>query len=207
MEAVNRVKKPSIIYHGKDPFIAYYENVANQIECQQLQDLAKGKLQQSAVIGHSKQILSETRKSEQAWFAHNTNTGVQQICERIATIVGQPLNHAEKLQIVRYQTGGKFDIHFDSFSSTSKLEREYLLKGGQRILTAILYLNTVNAGGETFFPSLSLEVSPTQGSLLVFENCIHSTNQAHPLSMHGSHPLKEGEKWIATLWFREKPQY
>ena len=201
------MKEPTSIYHDKNPFIAYYENVANQTECKELTDLAKGKLQPSAVVGYSGAKLSNARKSEQAWLHHNFNENVLQISERIASIVGQSLNYAEKLQIVRYQPGGKFDAHFDTFESSSKQGREYLLKGGQRIYTAILYLNTVNAGGETFFPALSLEVSPIQGNLLVFENFNKETNQVHSLAKHGSRPLKEGEKWIATLWFRGKPQY
>ncbi|WP_216830163.1 prolyl hydroxylase family protein [Alkalihalobacterium elongatum] len=201
------MKKPAIIYHDKSPFVAYYENVANEKECQELIDLATGRLQPSAVSGYSKKILSNARKSEQAWFDHDFNENVQQVCERIASIVGQPLNHAEKLQVVRYQPGGKFDAHFDSFNVSSKLGRENLLKGGHRIYTAILYLNTVNAGGETFFPDLSLEVSPFQGNLLVFENFNTKTNRLFSLARHGSRSLKAGEKWITTLWFREKPQY
>jgi prolyl 4-hydroxylase len=95
----------------------------------------------------------------------------------------------------------------DTFSPSTQLGRQYLANGGQRILTALLYLNTVQGeGGETFFPSLKFEVAPSQGNLLVFENCYKNTNQPHPLSLHGSHPLRAGEKWIATLWFREKPR-
>lgn len=201
------MREPSVIYHDQDPFIAYYENVVSAKECKELTDLAEGKLEKSAVVGYTKRKYSGARKSEQASFEHNFNESIKQICERIASIVGQPLNHADKLQVIRYQPGGKFNAHFDTFSSSSKLGREYLLQGGQRIYTAILYLNTVTAGGETFFPGLSLEVSPVQGSLLVFENVNMETNQIHSLSKHGSHPLKEGEKWIATLWFREKQQY
>ncbi|WP_079506041.1 prolyl hydroxylase family protein [Mesobacillus jeotgali] len=201
------MQEPSFIYHEKAPFIACYENVANQKECKELIDLAKGKLQPSAVVGDSNKKLSSSRKSEQAWIHHNINENVLQISERIASIVGKPLNHAEKLQVVGYQPGGKFNAHFDTFQSSSQLGREYLLKGGQRIYTAILYLNSVKAGGETFFPALSLEISPIQGNLLVFENFSRVTDQVYLIAKHGSRPLIEGEKWIATLWFREKPQY
>lgn len=197
------MKPPSVIYHDGNPLIACYAQVASQEECQQLIHLAKKKLQPSAVVGNAALTISEVRKSDQAHFEHYSNADVQQICERIAAIVGQPLNHAEQLQIVRYQVGGKFDVHFDSFNLSTKLGKEFYSRGGQRIITAILYLNTVSTGGETFFPELSLEIAPSQGNLLVFENCRKETNQAHPLSKHGSRPIKEGEKWIATLWFRE----
>jgi prolyl 4-hydroxylase len=204
---VNLMKEPTIMYHDKSPFIAYYENVVNEEECKELIDLAKGKLKPSAVVGDSKKSFSSARKSEHAWLHHNINENVLHISERIASIVGQPLNYAEKLQIVRYQPGGKFNTHLDTFQSSGKLGREYLLKGGQRTYTALLYLNSVDAGGETFFPAFSLDITPIQGNLLVFESFSKETNQVHLLSKHGSRPLIDGEKWIATLWFREKPQY
>ncbi|WP_226536841.1 prolyl hydroxylase family protein [Fictibacillus halophilus] len=195
------MKEPSIVY-SKSPFIASYDNVLSQEECQILMDLAKANLQPSTVVGGT-----NTRKSDTAWLPHSLNEHVQLITNRIASIAGQPLSHAEQLQIVRYQVGGRFDAHLDTFSPSTPLGRKYLENGGQRILTALLYLNTVRgAGGETFFPSLNFEVAPSQGNLLVFEDCYKNTNQPHPLSLHGSHPLRAGEKWIATLWFREKPR-
>ncbi|WP_070120072.1 prolyl hydroxylase family protein [Bacillus marinisedimentorum] len=201
------MKKPSIVYHDHNPFIGCYKQVVSKKECQKLIDLAEQKLQPSAIVGQSKTEISPARKSDQAQFRYDCNAIVQKVADRIASIAGQPLNHAEDLRVIRYQAGGKFDEHFDAFDSSARLGKKHITKGGQRILTALLYLNTVHAGGETFFPALSLNVPPSQGDLLVFENCRKGTTVPHPLSRHGSHPLKSGEKWISTLWFREKRQY
>lgn len=199
--------KPLTILHEKDPVIAYYNQVASPEECQELIDLAKENLKPSNVIGPTELKLSESRKSDNTWLDHHQSKTVIQVTERIASIVGRPLHYAEMLQVARYQVGGKFDAHFDAYFPSTEPGKAYLFEGGQRILTALLYLNTVKEGGETCFPELSLEVSPNQGNLLVFENTIKETNEAHPLSIHAARPVKEGEKWIATLWFREKPQY
>lgn len=169
--------------------------------------MAIDRLQPSQVLGPGGIEVSKVRKSENARFEHNSHPPIQQITTRIASIVSQPLSFAERLEVIRYQIGGKFDPHIDSYDLYSHWGRTYALKGGQRLLTAILYLNTVDEGGETAFPLLKLAVPPIQGSLLVFENCKKGTNKPHPLSLHEGRPVIKGEKWIATLWFREKEQY
>ncbi|MFT9847786.1 prolyl hydroxylase family protein [Aneurinibacillus sp. REN35] len=195
----------SVIYHD-DPFIAYYEQVATPIECRRLIQLAKSKLRPATVIKESGLEVSEARLSEHTWFPHHSWL-VREIAERMASLVKKPLTHAEQLQIARYQVGGKFEAHFDCYDLSTKPGRMYFEQGGQRLCTAILYLNTVGAGGETCFPGLDLQITPKEGDLLLFENCKKGTNEAHPLSLHEGRAVNEGEKWIATLWFREKNQY
>ncbi|MGR9072000.1 MAG: prolyl hydroxylase family protein, partial [Gammaproteobacteria bacterium] len=64
-------------------------------------------------------------------------------------------------------------------------------------------LNTVESGGETFFPRLDLAVPAVRGNLLCFSNCIEGSAEVHPLSLHESKTVTAGEKWVAALWFRE----
>jgi prolyl 4-hydroxylase len=40
---------------------------------------------------------------------------------------------------------------------------------------------------------------------LTFENCIRGTVIRDENSLHAGAPVEGGEKWIATLWFRELP--
>lgn len=198
--------KPSVTY-SNDPLIARYEQVATAQECQQLIELATNLLQPAKVIGQTEVVTSEFRKSDFAWLNHYANGVVNRICHRIASIVGHPLHYAENLQVARYKVGGKFGAHYDTYDLSTIAGRKFFDEGGQRLCTALLYLNSAHAGGETYFPELKLDIVPTEGSLLVFENCKKGTNETHPLSLHGSRELKEGEKWIATLWFREREQY
>lgn len=97
--------------------------------------------------------------------------------------------------------------HLDCYNTGKEYGRNQVDYGGQRINTTILYLNTVTSGGETFFPSLNITITPSEGKLLLFENCKKGTNEPHPMSLHEGSMVHEGEKWIATLWFREKRQY
>lgn len=88
-----------------------------------------------------------------------------------------------------------------------KQQRKNISENGQRIITALLYLNNVPSGGETFFTLLNIKVTPPKGSLLIFENYKNKTNERHLSSIHEGCLVKEGEKWIATLWFHEHEQY
>ncbi|EEL51751.1 2OG-Fe(II) oxygenase [Bacillus cereus] len=200
------MKKPSNLLHD-NPFIGCYEKVVTQTECHQLIDLARHGLQPSKVIGNSEQKTSAVRTSDTIGFQHHLTELTLQICKRIASIVELPLNYAEHLQIARYQVGGKFNAHFDTFNPSTELGKMYLSENGQRIITALLYLNNVSAGGETSFPLLNIQVAPSEGTLLVFENCKKNSNERHALSIHEGCAVHEGEKWIATLWFHEKSQY
>ncbi|WP_282941181.1 OsmC family protein [Paenibacillus sp. RC67] len=198
--------RPSVVYQN-EPLIARYEQVVTTQECRQLIELAQNLLQPAKVIGQTEVVTSDFRKSDFAWFEHHTNEIVSRVCDRIASIVGHPVQYAESLQVARYLVGGKFGAHYDTYDLSSVVGKKFYDEGGQRLYTALLYLNTTQAGGETYFPELQLDIVPTEGTLLVFGNCKKGTNQTHPLSLHGSRELKEGEKWIATLWFREKEQY
>ncbi|KEK26449.1 prolyl hydroxylase family protein [Bacillus gaemokensis] len=195
------MKEQPIVLHA-EPFVAQYEQIITPAECRELIELAKQHIQPAQFFGHTGE-----RKSDFTWLPHYSYGIVSRVSERIASIMTLPLNHAEPLQAARYEVGGKFDAHMDCYNTGTEYGRERVEHGGQRIYTAILYLNVVEAGGETVFPSLNLTVTPSEGKLLIFENCKRGTNEPHPLSMHEGCAVHEGEKWIATLWFREKPQY
>ncbi|WP_127488574.1 2OG-Fe(II) oxygenase [Paenibacillus ehimensis] len=200
------MRKPSVVFH-EEPLVASYGQAVSVPECRQLIELARHQLEPAKVIGEKEVVASEFRKSDFAWFRHDSHPLVREVCERLAALVGQPLHYAEHLQIARYGAGGRFGAHFDTYDLNTVAGKQFYDEGGQRLYTALLYLNTVEAGGETYFPELNLDIAPSEGNLIVFENCKRGTNERHPLSLHGSRELREGEKWIATLWFRERPQY
>ena len=62
----------------------------------------------------------------------------------------------------------------------------------RRMLVVILYLNTVESGGETEFLHQSKRVSPVQGTLLIFPAYF-----THP---HRGNPTLKGSKYIMTSW-------
>jgi prolyl 4-hydroxylase len=75
-----------------------------------------------------------------------------------------------------------------------------LQRGGQRVATLVMYLNTPNQGGGTTFPDVSLEVAPIKGNAVFFS---YDRPHAVTRTLHGGAPVVEGEKWVATKWLRE----
>ena len=66
-----------------------------------------------------------------------------------------------------------------------------------RKLVTMLYLNTVDEGGETEFLYLHRRIQPRQGRLLIFPAGFTHTHRGNP-------PL-QGEKYILTSWLEEFP--
>ena len=67
----------------------------------------------------------------------------------------------------------------------------------------MIYLNTVESGGETVFPEIGLAVSAKKGNAAYFEYG-NSLRQVDPKSVHAGAPVYAGEKWAVTKWMRER---
>lgn len=56
------------------------------------------------------------------------------------------LENGERLQILRYEHGQKYEPHYDTFDKFNQQ------KAGNRVATVLIYLSNVDKGGETVFP-------------------------------------------------------
>ena len=188
-----------------EPVVALLENLLAAEECEELMHLSRVKLQRSTIVdpetGHGTVI--KDRSSDGTFFALNENAFIATIDRRIAEVMGWPIENGEGLQILRYGIGGEYKPHFDFFPPGDPGSQRHIAKGGQRVSTLVIYLNDVQAGGETIFPALKLSVTPKQGSALYFEYC-NSRGQVDSQTLHSGLPVVAGEKWIATKWMREK---
>lgn len=125
--------------------------------------------------------------------------------QRLAHLIGLPVTHGEAIQVLHYLPGQEYQPHFDFFPEHYQGSQAFLAGGGQRIATMLMYLNDVEAGGETIFPNLHLSVQPRQGSLLYF-SYTNPLGQLDYHTLHGGAPVTQGEKWIATKWVRQHPR-
>jgi prolyl 4-hydroxylase len=124
---------------------------------------------------------------------------VRAYVRRVARLAGLPVSHCEPLVVLHYGVGDEYTPHFDFFDDRYTQE---LSRGGQRIRTVLGYLNTVTAGGATGFPMLGREVPAVGGAGLMFDN-VSADGAPDTRSLHAGRPVEEGQKWTATLWFRE----
>ena len=75
------------------------------------------------------------------------------------------------------------------------------LYGGSRIVTFMIYLSSVEAGGHTVFPQTGISVKPEAGSALFWFN-IGAQNFIDSRSRHLGCPVLFGNKWIANKWIK-----
>ena len=61
--------------------------------------------------------------------------------------------------------------HYDAYDTTSDHGAQNTVRGGNRMITILIYLSDVESGGGTSFPNLSKVVLPKPGRVLVFHNC------------------------------------
>ena len=147
------------------------------------------------------QEVNADRTSAGMFFARSENPLVQRIEARIARLLDWPLDHGEGLQVLHYPPGAEYKPHYDYFDPAEPGTPTLLRRGGQRVATLILYLNTPEAGGGTVFPDAHMQVAAQRGNAVFF-----SYDRPHPdtRSLHGGAPVLQGEKWIATKWLRER---
>ena len=74
---------------------------------------------------------------------------------------------------------------------------------GNRHFTFLIYLNHVDAGGETAFPRLNLTVTPVAYAALVFNNCLDN-GEPDERSLHEGVPPTRGVKYAINGWVRSK---
>lgn len=120
--------------------------------------------------------------------------------ERITGQIGLTQAQAEPAAVIQYLPGQEYKVHLDILPVGS----DFVLpaQGGQRQVTALLYLNDDMQGGETAFPKLNLSVRPVRGSLLVFHNC-DEEGEYYPDSLHSGTAVEQGEKWVMSCWYRQ----
>ena len=174
--------------------------------CSHIIELARGRLGRGKVSGDDEGFESAGRSGSTAWIRHDLDETVHALCTRLAELVDIPLAHAEALQVVHYSEHEQYRPHFDAYNLSTTKGQRATANGGQRMTTALVYLNDDFSGGATAFPKLDLAVEPEAGKVVVFDNCEAGTTGVHPQSLHAGMPVHGGEKWAANLWFRERPR-
>lgn len=189
--------------HG-EPLVHLFDNFLSATEVTHLLTAGAGKLEPAKVSLADKGASSKGRTGRNCWIPHHHDTAIAALCERISILVGLPLQQAESLQLIHYFATQEYAPHFDAWDAATEAGQRCMARGGQRLVTCLLYLNDVEAGGGTTFPKLDITVAARTGRMLIFHNCHVGTTIRHPASLHGGMPVLAGEKWACNLWFRER---
>ena len=186
----------------KSPRVVVFGGLLSDEECVALMALAQPRLARSETVDNNTggSEVNAARTSDGMFFERGEHELIRVIEQRIAALLGWPVENGEGLQILRYRPGAEYRPHHDYFDPAHAGTPRILQRGGQRVGSLVMYLNTPDAGGATTFPDVGLEVGPLRGNAVFF-----SYERAHPSTktLHGGAPVVAGEKWVATKWLRQ----
>jgi prolyl 4-hydroxylase len=185
------------------PRVVLFGGLLTGDECDALIALARPRLARSETVDTSTggTEVNTSRTSDGMFFGRGETPLIDRIERRIAALVNWPVESGEGLQILRYRPGAQYEPHHDYFDPAKPGTPRILERGGQRVGTLVMYLNTPARGGDTVFPSAGLGIGPVRGGAVFFS---YDRPHASTLTLHGGAPVLSGEKWVATKWLRER---
>ena len=185
------------------PRVIVFGGLLGDDECDELVEMSRPKLKRSTILDPESggDEVHVDRTSAGTFFPRGGNALCKRIEARIAALLDWPLANGEALQILRYGPGAQYRPHHDYFDPAWPGSAASLARGGQRVGSLVMYLNTPQRGGATTLPEANLEVAAVKGNAVFF-----SYDRPHPMTrtLHAGAPVVEGEKWIATKWLRER---
>jgi prolyl 4-hydroxylase len=192
-----------VVMSMADPRVMVFGGLLTEEECDQMVALAAPRLARSETVDNATggSEVNAARTSDGMFFERGETGLIDKIERRIAKLVNWPVENGEGVQVLRYRPGAEYKPHHDYFDPVHPGTSRILERGGQRVGTVVMYLNTPEGGGATTFPDVGLVVAPVKGNAVFF-----SYDKAHvsTKTLHGGAPVTAGEKWVATKWMRER---
>lgn len=115
-------------------------------------------------------------------YASETNKAVWKAVTEYAKVTHCPIREFEDPSVQKYEPGQKYDWHMDASGMNG------------RTVSAVLYLNDVEEGGETEFAYFNYKVTPKAGRLAIFP--------ANYIWMHRALPPVKGTKYAIAYFVR-----
>ena len=189
-----------------NPLVLTVDGFLSDAECDGLIKAASGRLQRATVTDGAVGSVSQNRTNSHCPLKPQDTPIVLQMLMKLGMLLRVPMDQAEGPIALHYAEAEEFRPHSDGIqmsADSDKLEA-FEQDGGQRLFSAMVYLNTVEAGGGTGFPELGLSVEPVPGRLLIFANTLAGSRDVTNLSIHAGEPVTAGEKWSVITWWRER---
>lgn len=194
-------RRVTVLANMLHPRVVVFGNVLSDEECDALVAMGRARLKPSPVLDMETGAdqRHESRTSEGMFFRRGENEVCARIERRLAALVDWPLENGEGLSLLRYGPGAEYRPHYDYFDPARPGSAATLARGGQRVASIVMYLNTPLRGGATTFPDARFEVAAVKGNAVFF-----AYDRPHPMtgSLHAGAPVIEGEKWVVTKWLR-----
>mmetsp|Transcript_83531 Transcript_83531/g.259481 ORF Transcript_83531/g.259481 Transcript_83531/m.259481 type:complete len:458 (+) Transcript_83531:64-1437(+) len=183
----------------KDPRMTVVPHFFSPAECDHLLQLVEDSWMPSMVgqathsseddysKGNLENTLSTTRTSWSCMMRYAQTAVVERLEHRLSRLAGLPLEHLERMNLVRYAPGELFDEHHD---------------GKFRPCTIFVYLNELaddEAAGDTFFPVLGVSFRPRRGTAVMWNNIANDVEDSRML--HAGRAPSKGVKYGVNCFF------
>ena len=187
----------------KDPYTMpiVKSNMVTPQEANHILKSAESSFSDSKIIGGMDKNI---RKSQTTWL-YTSDPIIYNLVKRISQDYGYPMENAEPLQVVKYEPGGFYNEHHDACCDNDDKCTTFVDDGGQRVLTALIYLNSDFTDGGTEFPEIKKIIKPPEYGGVIFRPLADNSNKCHPLGLHKGMPVTSGIKYVCNLWIREGP--
>ena len=214
--ALPEIHNPTQVYNGDGqlvrvlcqielPHALLLDGILSDSECDQLINYAYSKgLKRSGVVdaNSGKRSEHDARTSSSVSFTRSETPLIDNIEQRLAALTHWPIENGEGLQLLQYEPGQEYRAHFDWFNPKKTGSATHLKRGGQRVSTLVIYLQSPEAGGGTRFPKKGIQVLPNRGGAIFF-NDLTISGQLDENTLHAGTPVQKGTKIVLTYWQRE----
>ena len=195
-------REVTVLLTMRHPRVVVFGGLLSHAECDELVAAAAPRMARSETVVNATggNEVNAARTSDGMFFGRGELPICARIERRIAALVRWPVVNGEGLQVLHYRPGAEYKPHHDYFDTAQPGMAAVLRRGGQRVGTLVMYLNTPQQGGGTVFPDVQLEVAPIKGNAVFFS---YDRPHAATRTLHGGAPVLAGDKWVATKWLRE----
>ena len=150
-------------------------------------------------------VMGQTRTNRVANFGLAETSLLNVLIQgRIGACIGASLSMMEAFAVLNYRPGEEASDHFDYLDPAIPAYAEEIARVGQRVATALLYLNDDYEGGETEFPELGLRHRGGKGDALIFIS-VDRSGAPDPRTRHAGRPTTSGDKWVLSQFARNRP--
>ena len=204
IEAWRAAPKPIVL--SRDPRVMVFERIAPPAVCDWIVSRARDGLSPAELYDRSGGATTHDLRTNSVanLTLHDGDLMPLAVGERLAAAAGASVLTLELPQVLHYAVGQQFAPHFDFFDRGTPGEAAELAHRGQRVATALVYLNDQGLeGGETDFPRLGFKHRGRQGDAVVFFN-VDAAGLPDRRTLHAGLPPSKGEKWLLSQWFRER---
>ena len=195
---------PPMTMHRQAPWVGNIDGLLSPEECRYVIAMGSPQLKRASVVDPRTGVRMEhpMRTSRDATFDPLLEDFQLRLLQlRMAGAIGVEFTHSEPMVLLHYQPGQEYRPHRDYLPPATLADDQP--GAGQRAATLCCYLSGVEAGGGTAFPAADLVVDPRIGRAVIFRNT-DEDGRPDPDSLHAGLPVEKGEKWLATLWLRQR---